>query len=645
MPEKSKDTNFDISKSNNFIEIKGIKIKKSLLAGIFVFIFIVFYLYHNFILLNLDIGPKATDDHFIRATDFYRHYFQGVEENRLFYKNQLSQYPLLVFATTMPFFKAFGPSPWAARLSISIYIIIFLISMYAIGYELGDYFGGFSVMFLASSSPAIIQSSNTYFLDFPQTALTALSFYLLLKSNGFKNRKYSILLGIVLIFSFMAKWSMAFFLIVPILWFLIPVVFSSKKAFTAFMGLILPAVLLAGGTIYYFKIFDRLNSGFVWILYYLLFVVIPAIISFTITLLLDRKWQKEEGYLESNHRAAINFSYLSIIFTIPVFIWIFRAAYNIRMEFLPNFNMPRWIQINVRDMADFFTKMFTYAIPLMIIGFIALFLVRKKLYRNLSVPIGLIGGVLIMLKFMFPHHRYLLSLIIFAAALAGYWIGHTGKLKYLLTPVVMGISLVTILSWTFIPGHYVLYNLRILNPSYKPLEFLKTDPPDTENFKLDGVIDKLLSYRPNMPKKDVLIIYKTDTRHRSLNETFRWEIIKRGDRQKKYYNYFVNEIWDFQEEKLKSDTEQGKRLKNLLEYQPGGTNSPIFTFQEGMVYEPDSIFILYEKGKDIDYLANNLRAYYSNVRSDVTQFDVSKKYDAKIITFYWKKKKDTYIGN
>lgn len=643
-----KDTSSEPKNNKDYITIKGFSIKKSLIAGIIVAIFIIFYLWNNFLFLQMDTGPKATDDHFIRATDYYRKYFRGIGDDRLYFHNEYSQYPLLVFVTTVPVFLFMGPSSYAARLSIFLYTIIFLLSMFAIGKELGGYSGGFSVMVLASSSPDILQGSRTYFLDFPQTALTALAFYLLLKSDSFRDRKYSILMGIALMLSFMAKWSTAFFMTVPILWFLIPTVFKSKRSFLTFLGLLVPAGVLVSGTIYFFNIQDRIRWQQGWLLYYLLFVLVPVIVCAVIMVFLEMKGRKEEGFTGSPQYGVINFSYLSIIFALPVFLWIYRASANIRMEFIGNYNMPRWTGVNIRDMSIFLLKMFNYAIPLMIIGFILLFIFRKNLYRNLVIPLGFIAGVLVMIRFMYPHHRYLLSIIIFSAALAGYWVGRTGKARGIIAALLLLISLSTILSWTFIPGHSEIYDMKQSDPRLRFLQLIRTEPPDFADFQLTEVIDRLLHYKPEQIKNDILILYKTDPHFRSFNEEFRWQIIKRADLNKTYYSFFVNEIWDFNLPAMKADT--GKptppgEVKNILLYQPGNTNSPVHTLSSKMVYQPDSIFIPYEEGKNVNDLVEGIKAFYEDVPMESKIFNIGGNFRAVVVSLYWKDKKDAYTGN
>lgn len=359
------------------------------------------------------------------------------------------------------------------------------------------------------------------------------------------------------------------------------------------------------------------------------------------------KGKKEEDFIGSPHYGVINFSYACIIFALPVFLWIYRASGNIRMEFLGNYFTPRWLQVNARDMGVFLLKMFNYAIPLMIIGFVYLFIIRKNLYRNLVIPAGFIAGALVMIRFMYPHHRYLISLIIFSAALAGYWVGKTGKVRGVLTFILLLISLGTILSWTFIPGNSELYDIVQLRRQFRYLQLMKAEPPDTADFQLEEVIDRVLHYKPDQIKNDILILYRTNPHFRSFNEEFRWLILKKGEEKKTFYNFFVNEIWDFDLPAMKADI--GKpapsgQVKNILRYQPGRTNAPVHTLHQKMVYQPDSIFIPYEEGKDISDLLESIRNFYEGVPMESKVFNIGGNFRAVIVSLYWKDKKDAYVG-
>lgn len=484
--------------SKNILTVK-------LLIYIMIVLFLVIFLITNYLYIKSDIGLKSNDNHFYRSILFYDKLVMRGDVNLVSIR-----FPPLVYLVSTCFYLVNGVSFEAARMSILFFSIIFLLAMFGIGYEMGGNFGGFTVMALAGSSPYILEYSRSYFLDFPQTALTALALYLLLKTNFFKDRKFSLLFGLVTALAMLTKWSAAFFLIVPVLWFIVPNIFRSFRSFKAFLIYLIPASIIIAGSAWYLK---QINSTATlifhqWAKYYFLFAVIPSIACIVVMLLLESRWKKEEDYYSSGRRAIVNFSLLSSIFAIIASSWFYWSGFSIR-GMIPTYiyTDPRNISMNFTIMWEFILTMMNFAPFLLIIGTVFLFVKNKNIYRDIVIPISLILTSLLMLKLMYDLIRVIFPLVIFGAVLGGYWVGKIKNRQISMTIASLLIA-ISLLSIT-VPGKDIdQYSCFQFAPqkldNYKPWKiFISTPQKDNElNFY---PILKNLTYHEGDGWKDIAI--------------------------------------------------------------------------------------------------------------------------------------------
>lgn len=256
-------------------------LNRKLIVTIFLFLFISIFLIQNYLFIKQDRLTVFTDSHLIHSAIYY---------DRLVLKNDnnisLIGYPPLLYLLTTLYYRAGDISAQGARLLISFFSVIFLLAMFGIGYQLGGYYSGAAVMAIAASSPHILNYSRLYFVDFPQTTLTALAFYLLLRSEGYRHRIPSILLGIAMALSFLVKWSTAFFLILPVLWFFIPVIIKPGKYISQYIVFIITSLFAFAGSVHYLKTaaFPFQDIDLRWFRNFILFIVIPSLVCLTIML-------------------------------------------------------------------------------------------------------------------------------------------------------------------------------------------------------------------------------------------------------------------------------------------------------------------------------------------------------------------------
>ena len=394
-------------------------INKKLIITIFLFCFILLFLIQNIIYLQNDQYPRGSDSHYFRLLLYYDQFYNGVDSE--LYR---ITYPPLFYLVPLPLLKLIGINTFVPRFAITLVTIVFLLAMFGIGYELGGPLSGATVMSLASSSPLLLYLSRRYLPEVPQTAATAVCFYLLLKSNSYKNRLYSILLGIALAVSFLFKWSSAFFLLVPILWFLIPNIFSSKRAFFTFLVFLLPALATGGGMFWFFKNIasDPRIPQSKLIHYYFPIVVIPGAILICLLLFLDYRYKSDKSYKNSGANGIVNFSLLSVIFALVGSPWFFWGAKGLSGKYRVLVYETRFPEENLRAIKQLYLDGFNFLIPLLIIGIIFIFISRRDIYKRLVLPVNLLIITPAMYWLTYSDPRYLLSLIIFIAALGGYWV-------------------------------------------------------------------------------------------------------------------------------------------------------------------------------------------------------------------------------
>lgn len=116
-------------------------------------------------------------------------------------------YPPLVPVSYALFYMIFGPGSGIELMANSIYLALALFAVYGIGKQIFDQKTGLLAAFIFSSFPGLISISREVYAEFIVMCLVALTLFLLLKTDFFRNRKYSLLLGFSLGLTALAKWE------------------------------------------------------------------------------------------------------------------------------------------------------------------------------------------------------------------------------------------------------------------------------------------------------------------------------------------------------------------------------------------------------------------------------------------------------
>ena len=524
-------------KSQNQLETKGITLNKNLVIKLLLLLFIVFFVAQNYAFINKDTAPKFTDYQMTKALHYYD-LFMNDEYN---YLSSIS-YPPLVYVITRSYFLRMGVNQLAARLSLGIFWIVFLLSMFGIGKELGDEYSGFAVLLLAASSPHFINYSRNYYLDFPQAATTAAAFYFLLKSDFFKKRAYSMLFGIFTAITILTKWSAIFFLVIPILWFLIPFLFKNLKSIAVFLLFIASTTWWVINLSNFYRYLAGQNDPVQqWLKKYLVIFIPPLMLCLIITIILDLVWRRKEGYWESPQYRVINFNYASILAVFPAGMWFVYAGKKNADRFLAEVKEISHFHLiakNMSVMKGAALTMFNLLPILIIVSIVFLFYKKKNLYRLLLLPVNFAASFILVVRMATLDRdpsRYIISLIIFSAAFCGYWVTKTGKWKKWIMGAIAVLSLISILAWTVIPGTLPLYQpvkmgLSLAKQSLT-MKVLCSEPYNSSKTDVEELIKNLKLGRRDFDF--LLFVYsQADEREKqALYELLQTEMYKQGKRQ------------------------------------------------------------------------------------------------------------------
>lgn len=106
--------------------------------------------------------------------------------------------PPLVSALAVPAYLLFGRS---AEVAFAVHILAFIVlilAVYGLGARLVSPWCGLLAAFFVSTYPGISSLSRLFYQDFCNVALVAVSLYLLVRTEGFSRRQFSLALGVVL---------------------------------------------------------------------------------------------------------------------------------------------------------------------------------------------------------------------------------------------------------------------------------------------------------------------------------------------------------------------------------------------------------------------------------------------------------------
>ncbi|MDP2922951.1 MAG: glycosyltransferase family 39 protein, partial [Candidatus Omnitrophota bacterium] len=232
--------------------MSGKKSTNSLACILLLLLIVAFHGINNYIVLKKDTVPLNGHEsaNYMNSLQIYR----GSLQFDPFYP------PLMVLAS-QPLYRLFGTDYDTAVMTNMIFFAILIFSTYGIGKMIQDEKTGLLAAFTVSMFPAIFGFSRIYLPDFALTAVTALSIFLLVKTENFQNRKYSILTGIAVGLGMLTKTT---FLILILSMFIITLSRISlrkekrKEAFLNILLAIFVAIIISS-----FWYFPQIKDGLI----------------------------------------------------------------------------------------------------------------------------------------------------------------------------------------------------------------------------------------------------------------------------------------------------------------------------------------------------------------------------------------------
>ena len=191
----------------------------------------LFLIANNIIWLKYDTLPPIWDQagHLTKSYD----YFKAIDrfDSDLLSKllNISSFYPPLFYISSYPFYKILGTSSDSGCLTNSIFLILLIFSTYGIANNLYGKRAGILSALLVSTYNVVSTHSKQYLLEMSLISTVTLTIYFLLKSNTFKERRYSIAFGIAAGIGMLTRWNFLFF-VFPVIIYTLYKIFKEVRS-------------------------------------------------------------------------------------------------------------------------------------------------------------------------------------------------------------------------------------------------------------------------------------------------------------------------------------------------------------------------------------------------------------------------------
>lgn len=208
--------------------MKGIKLSRHHLILVFLSLFLIA---NNIIWFKLDTLPPVWDQagHLTKSYD----YFKAIEhlDSNILYKllTLTNFYPPLFYISSYPFYKILGMSQDSGCLANSVFLVLLIFSTYGIANNLYGRRTGILSAFLISTYHVVFSHSRQYLLEMSLISTVTLAIYFLIKSNDFKERRYSIAFGIAAGIGMLTRWNFLFFILPPVIYKIYKTVTSQIK--------------------------------------------------------------------------------------------------------------------------------------------------------------------------------------------------------------------------------------------------------------------------------------------------------------------------------------------------------------------------------------------------------------------------------
>lgn len=340
---------------------------------------------------------------------------------------QRCAHPPLTQLVSGVFFRVLGLSHRSALGSLWIFCLVFLLSVYGLGFHLGGKIGGLAVLLLTASHPEFVHYGRQYFIDLPAAATALLALYVLLRTDGFRRKGPSLLFGLCLGLAMLTKWTNLVFVAPPLLVLLVAGCRRSARGLGILsVGFAISLALLYG---YYLCGTNPSGRGVVG-LHYLVYLVVCAG-GVAAALLMHRRVASVGEQADSAMLRACNGTaalFLAQALAYPVYL--FQAA-PVVMHFMRQGDLVHndtflgLLTTNIYSLAGSFSG----GLLLLLAGLVfALRFVRgRRLWDMGLLGLSMVVGLLATSHSCPAFFRYLLVNMGLLAVVGGFWLGRSGR--------------------------------------------------------------------------------------------------------------------------------------------------------------------------------------------------------------------------
>lgn len=182
----------------------------------------IIYAVYDYLWITKNTLPPTWDDawHLMSSLNYYR-ILTNPSFDMLEKLIHVDWYypPFFKFSTAF-LYMVFGTSITTALMTNVIYLGILLFSTYGIGKILFNRETRILAAAIVSMYPLVFNLQRIYLIDLALTSMITLSIYILLRTENFKNFRYSLILGAVLGMTLLTKWTAVFFIAGPFIYVL-----------------------------------------------------------------------------------------------------------------------------------------------------------------------------------------------------------------------------------------------------------------------------------------------------------------------------------------------------------------------------------------------------------------------------------------
>lgn len=447
------------------------------------------FIFHNTVIpIGDDIAHGAVAARIFRI-------FLGQREFALLHR---LSFPPLVYLISCIFFGITGFSPLSALLSIYIFCLLFLISLYLLGERLGGAAGGIASLLLGLSSPYFIYFGERYFLDLPGAAMCLLCIYILLRTEGFNIKRESLLLGVTIGLAQLTKWNCAVFFVPPVLAVLF---WKCMKSLKAAVIVIISLMISAIAAYYYYilgtdSIKAEDNTGNITILHYVIFMSV-FVVGIIVLLLLSKNIQKRDDSPEKQALlSSINGSlsaFTGQLLVYPVYLFCIKAYF---IHFLHQKKIIGTFNLTFEPLSFFFALTWNYPFALLLttVGLVFVFFHKEKFLDLSLIIIAMAAGYILTVKTSSLDYRYYLTVYGLMAVMGGYWARSLRKFAWVYVFIISLIPIAVFSNYfTGIPHLPIVRGSPPLVKEITPGNILRPIPfgimkPDKGNYHLKELI-------------------------------------------------------------------------------------------------------------------------------------------------------------